>query len=264
MTVSARFLILLPLGVLLAACAHRESPPANDRIPFDQRLSHFQSLHNGTKFEELRAYFTKDATIQSPLTPRPVGVEKYLTALKAEPYQLSFSRTEVVYSLPTRAATRSDAVASAPGRFDLKERVTVDWRVENGYWRISRILFPNWSPIVGTWRRGGLRGEGSIELRILPDGKYLVVLAADASTPEFRGHLSRRELTGSSLRIRRQMTRTICKPEREPMSSCARQRASTCARFRTRTPGGRNDSKALGWRLADSPRKAIGNPGGFA
>lgn len=187
MTVSARFLILLPLGVLLAACAHRESPPANDRIPFDQRLSHFQSLHNGAEFEELRAYFTKDATIQSPLTPRPVGVEKYLTALKAEPYQLSFSRTEVVYSLPTRAATRSDAVASAPGRFDLKERVTVDWRVENGYWRISRILFPNWSPIVGTWRRGGLRGEGSIELRILPDGKYLVVLAADASTPEFRG-----------------------------------------------------------------------------
>lgn len=187
MTVSVRYPILFTFAALLVACAHRESPPANDRIPFDQRLSHFQALHNGAKFEELRTYFTKDATIQSPLTPRPVGVEKYLTALKAEPYQLAFSRTEVVYSLPTRAATRSNAVASAAGRFDLRERVTVDWRVEDGYWRISRILFPDWLPIVGTWRRNGLKEEGSIELRILPDGKYLVLLSTDASTPEFRG-----------------------------------------------------------------------------
>jgi hypothetical protein len=187
MTISLRYPTLLTLAVLLVACAHHESPPAADRIPFDQRLSHFQVLHNGAKFEELRAYFTRDATIQSPLTPRPVGVEKYLSALKAEPYHLAFSRTEVVYSLPTRAATRSDAVASAAGRFDLKERVTVDWRAEDGYWRISRILFPDWSPIVGTWRRSGLKDEGSIELRILPDGKYLVFLSTDASTPEFRG-----------------------------------------------------------------------------
>ena len=77
--------------------------------------------------------------IQSPLTPRAASAEKYLQALAAEPYHLAFSRTEVVYSLPRRAATRSDVVASAAGRFNLKERVTVDWRVEDGYWRISRI-----------------------------------------------------------------------------------------------------------------------------
>jgi hypothetical protein len=144
-------------------------------------------LHNSVSIEELRPFFAKNASIQSPITPRPAGVEKYLSTLKAEPYELAFTRTEVVYSLPRRAATRSDVVASATGRFNLKERVTVDWRVEDGYWRISRIVFSDWSPIVGAWRRSGPGREGAIELRILPDGNYLVYLAGDYTAPQFRG-----------------------------------------------------------------------------
>ena len=188
MILSVRYPILLICSLLLVACTHREKAPIDDRIPFDQRLIHFQSLHNSARIEELRVYFTKDAMIQSPLTPRAASSEKYLQALAAEPYHLAFSRTEVVYSLPRRAATRSDVVVSAAGRFNLKERVTVDWRIEGGYWRISRILFSDWSPIVGTWRRSSLRREGSIELRILPDGNYLTYLAGDYSAPEFRGN----------------------------------------------------------------------------
>jgi len=185
--ISVRYLFLFLCSTLPFACAHRERPALDDRVPFDQRLVQFQSLHNSVKLEELRIYFTKDASIQSPITPRAAGVEKYLNALKNEPYHLAFSRTEVVYSLPRRAATRSDVVASATGRFNLKERVTVDWRVEDNYWRISRLMFSDWSPIVGSWRRGGLKREGSIELRILPDGDYLVYLAGDYTAPEFRG-----------------------------------------------------------------------------
>jgi hypothetical protein len=187
MIVSVRYSMLLICSLLLVACAHREKPAVDDRVPFDQRLIDFQSLHNSVRIEELRAYFTKDAMIQSPLTPRSARAEKYLQALAAEPYNLVFTRTEVVYSLPRRAATRSDVVASAAGRFNLKEHVTVDWRVEDGYWRISRILFSDWSPIVGTWRHSGLNREGSIELRVLPDGNYLVFLAEDSSAPAFRG-----------------------------------------------------------------------------
>jgi hypothetical protein len=187
MNASGRYCFPFFLSVLLASCAHRGPQPVADRVPFDQRLSDFQALHNDVQVEGLRAYFTKDASIQSPLTPRPAGVEKYLSALKAEPYQLSFSRTDLVYSLPRRAATRSEAVARAPGRFDLKERVTVDWRVDGGYWRISRIAFSDWSPIVGTWRRSGPGREGLIELRVLPDGNYLVFVAGDYSVPAFRG-----------------------------------------------------------------------------
>ena len=182
-----RYPILLICSLLLVACAHREKLFIGDRVPFDQRLINFQSLHNSAQIKELRAYFTKNAMIQSPLTPRAASPEKYLQALAAEPYNLAFSRTEVVYSLPRRAATRSDLVASAAGRFNLKERVTVDWRVEDGYWRISRILFSDWSPIVGTWRHSGLNREGFIELRVLPDGNYLVFLAEDPSAPAFRG-----------------------------------------------------------------------------
>ena len=182
-----RYTPLILSGLILFACAHRESPPLDDRIPFDQRLGQFQSLHNSSRTEELRAYFTKGAMVQSPLTPRPASVEKYLQTLAAEPYQIDFSKTQVVYSLPRRAATRSEVTAVAPGRFNLRERVTVDWRVEDGYWRISKIVFSDWSPIVGTWRRAGLKQEGSIELRLLPDGNYLVFLADDSSEPAFRG-----------------------------------------------------------------------------
>ena len=79
-------------------------------------------------------------------------------------------------------------MASAPGRFNLKERVTVDWRVEDGYWRISRIALFG---LVAHGRAPGaaavLNREGSIELRVLPDGNYLVFLAEDSSAPAFRG-----------------------------------------------------------------------------
>jgi hypothetical protein len=184
---SLRSVLLLLCGAALFACAHRERPVLGDQVPFDQRLSQLQDLHNRGAVEELHLFFAKDATIQSPISPRPAGVKKYLETLKGEPYQLVFTRTEVVYSLPGRAATRSEVVASAPGRFNLRERVTVDWRVEDGYWRISRIAFSDWSPIVGSWRRSGLAREGSIELRILPDGNYLVYLRGDYTAPQFRG-----------------------------------------------------------------------------
>ena len=165
-------------------------------MPFTERLKHFETLHNSVQIEDLRSYFTKEARIQSPLTPRSSGVDRYLSALKAEPYSLEFTKTEVVYSLPERVATRSEIAARAAGRFDLKERVIIEWRVKDGYWRIARISFSDWSPIVGTWRRSGLGREGSIELRILPDGNYLVYLAGDYSEPEFRG---RYRLEGNSL-----------------------------------------------------------------
>jgi hypothetical protein len=182
-----RNVLTFACSVALVACAHREKPFLGDNVPFDQRLAQFQALHNSAATEELRVFFTKDATIQSPITPRPVGVEKYLSALKAEPYQLIFTRTEIVYSLPRRAATRSDVVASAAGRFNLRERVSVDWRVEDNYWRISRLSFSDWSVVVGSWRRGGLAREGTIELRILPDGNYLVYVGGDYTAPQFRG-----------------------------------------------------------------------------
>ncbi len=185
---SFRYLLGLLCSMALCACAHRGGMLAGDQVPFNQRLAQFQALHNRGAIDELRPFFTKNATIQSPITPRPAGVEKYLNALKAEPYQLMFTSTEVVYSLRQRGATRSDVVASATGRFNLKERVMVDWRVEDGYWRISRIAFSNWSPVVGSWRRSGPAREGSIELRVLPDGNYLVYTRGDYSAPQFRGH----------------------------------------------------------------------------
>ena len=184
---SLRSLFPLLACVLLAGCAHRERPFVGDRVPFDERLRQFQSLHNRAAIDDLRLFFTKNATIQSPITPRPATVEKYLQVLKGEPYQLVFTKVEVVYSLPRRAAARTDVLASAPGRFNLRERVTIDWQVEDGYWRISRIAFSDWSPVVGWWRRSGPKREGSIELRILPDGNYIVYVGSDYTVPQFRG-----------------------------------------------------------------------------
>ena len=176
------------LAIALASCGHRETPaPTVDHVPFDQRLAQFAAFHNARQVEELRTYFTKDAVIQSPITPRSAGVAQFLNALAADPYQISFSATETVYSLPGRAVTRSAGTANSPGKFTLKETVSVDWRLEDGYWRIARLRFTDWPVIIGTWRKAGLRNEGSIELRVAPGGNYTVYTAEDYSLPAFKG-----------------------------------------------------------------------------
>ena len=68
---SLRSLFPLLACVLLGGCAHRERPFVGDRVPFDERLMQFQSLHNRAAIDDLRLFFTKNATIQSPITPRP-------------------------------------------------------------------------------------------------------------------------------------------------------------------------------------------------
>lgn len=182
-----KLLSLVLLGAL-ASCAHRNDvAPAGDQVPFDQRLAQFAQFHNSRQAEAIRSFFTKDATIQSPVTPRGASVSQFLTALAAEPYSISFAGTETIYSLPGKAVTRSSGTASAPGRFQLKETVTVDWRMEEGYWRIARLRFTEWPSIVGVWRRSGLSREGSIELRIEPGGTYVIYTADDYSAPAFRG-----------------------------------------------------------------------------
>lgn len=181
------FLLLLLIGTL-ASCAHRDPvAPASDQVPFDQRLAQFAVFHNTRQAEALRGYFTKDAVIQSPVTPRAAGVAQFLTALAAEPYTLTFSNTETIYSLPGKAVTRSQGTASSPGKFNFKETVSVDWRLEDGDWRISRLRFIEWPSIIGAWRRAGLKNEGSIELRVLPGGTYVVYTGDEFSMPAFRG-----------------------------------------------------------------------------
>lgn len=177
---------VLSLSLFLAACAHEPKPVA-DNTPFDQRLAQFASLQNSGNYEALRSHFTKTASIQSPLTPQGTSADRYLRALAAEPYTLTFNNTETVYSFPGRAMTQSEAVATSPGRFSIRERVTVDWRLEDDYWRIARIIYGNWPAIIGTWKRSGLKNEGSIELRVMPGGTYVVYTAEDYSAPAFRG-----------------------------------------------------------------------------
>ncbi len=180
---------LLWCGILLAACAQRDVPSSSSQefIPFHERLSVFVALQNSSHFEDLRTHFTKSAIIQSPVTPQGAGVDRYLSALTAEPYTLTVQKTEVVYSFPNRAMTQSVVVASAPAKFHLQERLMVDWRMEDGHWRIARVFYNDWPSIIGTWRRSGLKNEGSIELRIMPGGTYVIYTAENYSAPAFRG-----------------------------------------------------------------------------
>ena len=181
-----RYTPLILSSLILFACAHRESPPLDDRIPFDQRLGQFQSLHNSSRTQELRAYFTKGAMVQSPLTPRPASVEKYLQTLAAEPTKSISARRR--WSIPCRGERPPQRGYGGCPRAVQLERARHRRLARGGrYWRISKIVFSDWSPIVGTWRRAGLKQEGSIELRLLPDGNYLVFLADDNLQPAFRG-----------------------------------------------------------------------------
>ena len=178
---------LLILLVVWTSCAHRKESSVQEFIPFGERLAAFVSLQNSGRFDQLRTHFTRTASIQSPVTPQGAGVDRYLRALAAEPYTLTVKSTEVVYSFPNRAMTQSQIVASAPARFNLQERLTVEWHMEDGHWRIARMIYTDWPAIVGTWRRSGLKNEGSIELRVMPGGSYVVFTAEDYSAPAFRG-----------------------------------------------------------------------------
>jgi hypothetical protein len=83
--------------------------------------------------------------------------------------------------------TRSVASANAQGRFSLRENVTVDWRLEDGHWRIARLRFTEWPVIIGTWRKAGRKNEGSLELRVMPGGRYVIYTGDDYSMPAFKG-----------------------------------------------------------------------------
>jgi len=159
-----------------------------DVQPLQGRLAEVAALQNGRKYEALKTQFTRNATVQSPITPRGVSVDAYIRALQADPCSISFSNTQAVYSLPGSIVTQSDVACSQPDRFSLRDRATVHWKMEDGYWRISRIYFSDWPIIYGTWRRGGLKDEDSIELRIVPGGNYFVYLGEDYSAPAFKGH----------------------------------------------------------------------------
>lgn len=183
-----RAFFVLAGAVLLASCAHQEPEVhAVDPTSLGDRLSTVARTHNSARHEQFADQFAPNATIQLPASPRGASVEGYLAALNLDPYTISFSKPEMVYSLPSRAATRSLMTANAPGRFNIQERVTVDWVWVDGAWKISRIAVSEWPAIVGTWRRSGLKGEGSIELRILPGNTYAIYLGEDMAVPAFRG-----------------------------------------------------------------------------
>jgi len=175
------------LCLALASCAHHQVAQT-DNAPLDQRLTTIAAMHNSGDAAAFKSYFAKGATIQLPATPRFASVDRYLQALAADPYNIAFSNTEIVYSLTGRSATRSTMTANSPGRLNLQEQVTVDWVMEDGYWKISRIAVTDWPTIIGTWRRSGLKDEGSLELQILPGNNYLVYVGEDHTLPAFRGH----------------------------------------------------------------------------
>lgn len=172
---------------LLVGCGQRELQPPPDPKPLDQRLADFATLQNRGDWSALPSHFTKDAWIQSPVTPQGANVEKYLRAVASAPYTLAVHGTKIVYAFPDRALTRSEVTLGVPGHASWRENLAVDWQFEDGYWRMARMTYSDWPAIIGTWRRSGLRQEGSIELRIFPDGRYVVYTGEDDSVPAFKG-----------------------------------------------------------------------------
>lgn len=176
--------VLLAAG-FVASCAHR--PVQVEFVDFDQQLATVASLHNSRQYEALKTHFADAATIRLPATPRTGNINAYIEGLEKAPYTINFGATEVVYSMPGRATTRSTAAIHAPARLNLQEKVTIDWVLDDGYWKIARIAVADWSPIIGTWRRGSVKGEGSLELRIQPGGTYQLYVKDDFSMPAFKG-----------------------------------------------------------------------------
>lgn len=176
-------------SLVLTGCssAPKEAYPSVPPVALNQKLKDFARLHNQRNFDALTHFFASNASLQSPSMPRPGNGDQYVKQLLQEPFSMEILQTDLVYSTPTTALTRGTAKIFAPGKFSLTERIDVNWVVENGDWRIRSLEFTNWSNLLGTWKRAGLRGEPSIELRILPGGTYLVFAANDRVNPTFRG-----------------------------------------------------------------------------
>lgn len=181
-----RFYLSLCL-LALVGCGQRELQLPPDNTPLDRRLTNFAEQQNRGDWAVLPPFFTKNARVQSPVSPQGVSIDRYLQALAKAPYTLAVNETEIVYAFPDRALTRSNVTITVPGRPSWRERLAVDWQFEDGYWRMARMVYSDWPSIIGTWKRSGLRQEGSIELRIFPGGRYVVYTAEDYSAPAFKG-----------------------------------------------------------------------------
>lgn len=156
-------------------------------IPLDARMQAFARLHGQRDFDKMSDYFAAQHRLQSPVLPHPGSGDAYIRGALSEPFSMEVSNTEILYATASGAKTRSRARVSAPARFALDEKLEAIWRFENGQWRITELEYPEWVPVVGTWRRAGGRGENSIELRVLPGGGYLIYADRDRSVPTFRG-----------------------------------------------------------------------------
>jgi ketosteroid isomerase-like protein len=179
---------LVALGVLWGCCGTREpvqvAPPAK---PVGQVLAEFAAAHGRRDLDAIRSHFAEGARLRSPAMPRPGNPDGYLRAMLAEPFTMVVSGTEVLYANALGAKTRSRVHLSAPARFSIDGRIEVIWKLEDGRWKIDEIEYPEWPMFVGAWRKAALRGEESIELRILPGGTYLVYAERDRTVPSFRG-----------------------------------------------------------------------------
>lgn len=161
--------------------------PAEPPVALNQKLKDFARLHNQRNFDALMPYFASGAVVQSPSMPRSGNGDQYIKRMLDEPFSLEVVQTDLVYSTPTTALTRGTAKVFSPGKYSMTERIDVNWVVENGDWKIRSLEYTDWSPLLGSWKKANLRGEPSIELRLMPGGNYLVFAANDRVNPTFRG-----------------------------------------------------------------------------
>lgn len=182
---------LLPLvfAAALASCAHQEVEQVRYGValPLDQTLANFSHSFNAGQFDAVRPLFAKGALIQSPVTPNSAPLDTFLARAAQRRFQWNFTDTEILLSMRESARTRGLARMLSPGKFSILEAVTVNWQLEDGAWKISRIEFANWPPLLGEWKRSGLRGEPTILLTIQPGGTFSVSAEEDRTSPSLRG-----------------------------------------------------------------------------
>ncbi len=177
------------LGALfLAACGSLPEPqtPAPSQ-PLDVRLAEFAAASNRRDAAGLSALCVAEARLGAPSHPQGISPAKYAREAAADAFQMEIASTEILYANTLGAKTRSRARITAPARYALESPVETLWRFEEGQWKIAQMSFPDWPPLTGTWRKAGLPGEPSMELRILPGGTYVVHASRDRLLPAFKG-----------------------------------------------------------------------------
>jgi hypothetical protein len=166
------------LAALLGGCGETSNEPetatvAAEPVPAEilDRLAALQDAINAREADRYASLLDDRASIQTVSLLGFSRKDALVSALRDGQWRetVRFGTPELVSSRPGRIRTICE-VEILDGGVSLRQRVAHDWVKAGDAWVLREQSYPDWSPLVGAWRRG--EGESRLRMRVHPDGRF--------------------------------------------------------------------------------------------